>query len=333
MSGKPRVVCVGANLESEVALNRLFSIKANVVGLVTRPAEMPGNISDYVDLHDLCHQYRIATIDTVDINSDKTIAAIADLAPDYIFTLGWSQLFKSSLLQLPKQYVVGSHPSPLPRGRGRAPIPWTILQGEKKSAVSLFRMDSGVDSGPILCQRWFDVPPSVYAVDLYRLVADNLGEAFCQLYQSICDSQISETPQDISQATFRSKRTPADGHVDFTRTSVSIDRLVRAVCEPYPGAYTYYRGTIVRIWRTSLEDVPAYYGQQGQILARSDDRLLVQTGDHPLWLWQFTDEERQPVSVRDFRIGSKMGFSLEDEVYALRKEVAALQRQLQMISS
>ena len=82
------------------------------------------------------------------MNAVETIKAIEALRPDYIYTLGWSQLFREAFIKTPSRYVVGSHPSELPAGRGRAPVPWTILQGHRQSAVTLFRIDVGVDSGP-----------------------------------------------------------------------------------------------------------------------------------------------------------------------------------------
>ena len=327
----PRVICVGANLESLVALERLVACGANVVGLVTLPSEDHKGVSDYVDLHPFCKKNGIHVIDTLDINASVTLTQLRELNPDYIFTLGWSQLFKEELLGLPHQYIVGSHPSPLPEGRGRAPIPWTILEQQKYTAVTLFRMTVGVDDGSILIQKWFRVPRGVYAKELYDLVAMKLGEAFCELYQSIISGQVVTEPQDMAVVTYRAKRTPQDGHIDFSRSAEDIERLIRAVSEPYPGAYTYYQGRIVRIWRASLEDVPSYFGQPGQILTKSNERILVQAGDRPLWMWQFTDMDDAILSVRSFRNGSKFGFALEDEIYALREELFQLKQQLKGI--
>jgi methionyl-tRNA formyltransferase len=320
----PRVVCVGANLESEIALQGLLALGANVVGLVTAPPQAPGGISDYVDLHALCAAHDVATIDTEDINAPETLTEIAALAPDYIFTLGWSQLFGADLLKLPTKFVLGSHPSPLPEGRGRAPVPWTILQGHTRSAVTIFRMDAGVDAGAILCQRWFGVPPRAYAMDVYNLVAANLREGYCELYQAFADGrETPESVQDISRATHRAKRTAAEGHLDFTRPAAELDALIRAVSQPYPGAYTYFDGRKIEIWRTDLDDAPPYVGATGQILAKRQGRVLVQAGDAPLWLSDFTNEGR-PVSLKELPLNARFGFRLEDEIFRLRQEIEQL---------
>ena len=110
--------------------------------------------------------------------------------PDYIFVLGWSQIFKENLLSIPNEFIVGSHPSPLPEGRGRAPVPWTIIQEKKESAITLFKMSKGVDSGEILVQKYFEVPTNSYASELYNVVAENLRDAFSEIYDNIISNKI-----------------------------------------------------------------------------------------------------------------------------------------------
>ena len=312
----PRVVCIGANLESEIILNGLISSMANVVGLVTVPREKASAISDYVDLHELCRATGIAAIDTDDINDPATLDRIRGLQPDFLFTLGWSQLFNAELLALPAQAVIGSHPSPLPQMRGRAPIPWTILEGHPKSAVTLFRMEVGVDSGPILIQKWFDVPPRCYAMELYRLAAENLRDGFVELYRALEAGTAREKPQDPARVSYRGQRTPADGYVNFRASAETIDALIRAVSNPYPGAYAYWRDRKVQIWKSSLENIPSYLGTVGQILAKREGRLLVQAVDQPLWISGLTIDG-YPASLDQFPLGSKFGYNVEDEIHQL----------------
>jgi methionyl-tRNA formyltransferase len=306
----------------------LLEAGARIVGVATRPAGARGGISDYVDLHPICDAYGIPCVDTDDINATDTVAAIRDLAPDYVFVLGWSQLLRDEALSTPSRYVVGSHPTPLPRGRGRAPVPWMILLGESRGAVSLFRMALGADAGPLLLQRWFDIEPGTDATALYRQVAERLRDAFCELYVQLREGTVHEIQQDQEQASYRARRTPADGHIDFGQGRDQIDRLVRAVTRPYPGAYTYYRGEKIVVWKSSLADVPDHRGVTGQILARRDERLLVQAGDGPLWLHDLS-RDGQAVEPRELEIGATLGYRIEDEIHALRLEVAELRARLE----
>lgn len=325
----PRIVCIGSNKESEVALYGLLEQKVNVIGLVTLPSNHNQEVSDYVDLHDLCYANNLTVVDTTDVNSSETCHAIRNLHPDYIFTLGWSQLFKEELLSIPKRYVVGSHPSPLPEGCGRAPVPWTILQGRELSAVTLFKMDLSVDSGPILLQKFFTIPTGATALHLYQLVANNLRDGFCELYQQILQGTTTETAHDSAKTSCRAKRVPADGHIDFSQSAEKIELLIRASSQPYPGAYTYYHGDKVTVWKASLTNPPDYTGTTGQIVLRKKEQLLVQTGDGCIWLEDFEIDGRK-IEPQQFKVGDKFGFNLEDEIYQLKKELQDLQQRMKM---
>ncbi|GIT30626.1 MAG: hypothetical protein Ct9H300mP1_26720 [Planctomycetaceae bacterium] len=96
---------------------------------------------------------------------------------------------------------------------------------------------------------------------------------------------VPERVQPSEGSSYRARRTPADGHIDFRPSAETIERLVRAVSHPYPGAYSYYGGTKVVFWRASLQGIPNHVGTPGQILLSKDGRLLVQAGDRPLWLF------------------------------------------------
>src|SRR3546814_501635 len=101
-------------------------------------------------------------------NAPDVLEAVSALAPDYVFVIGWSQICKPAFRQAAGGQVIGYHPAPLPRLRGRAVIPWTILLDEKITASTLFWIDDGVDSGPILAQRYFHIAPDETAAILYR---------------------------------------------------------------------------------------------------------------------------------------------------------------------
>jgi methionyl-tRNA formyltransferase len=323
----PRVVCIGANEESRVSLAGLLEDGANVVGLVTLAPRSSNAGSDYVDLHPLARAHGIRYVDTDDINDAKTVAAIAELEPDYLLVLGWSQLLMGDVLRVPKRYAIGSHPSPLPAGRGRAPIPWTILLGERSGAVSLFRMVIGADAGPLLVQRRFEVPERVTAGELYRLVARELREACRELYRSLAADTVSETVQNEALASYRARRIPADGHIDFGAPRAEVDRLIRAVTRPYPGAYTYLHDQEVRVWASDLGDAPRYAGTRGQILMRRGGRLLVHAGDGPLWLSDLTIDGT-PADLADFVVGETFGYRVEDELHRLRNELTGLRARM-----
>lgn len=323
---KPSVICIGSNIESYHALKGLLSIQANIIGLITRPPGNPGSVCDYYDLHELCRKHNIVTIDTLNINSEETLKEIQNLKPDYIFTLGWSQLFREKLLSIPKKYTIGSHPSSLPHGRGRAPVPWTILENLSESAVSFFIMNTGIDSGELLLQKSFKIPQKSYAYDVYMLVATTLTEGFQEIYKMICNTTLKILPNQNKQASYRSKRIPGDGRIDFNKPSEEICRLIRAVSYPYPGAYSYYDDRKYRFWKCSDEQNLEYSALPGQILEIRNNKLLVFAKDITFWIEEITDQFNNAVNPDQFRVGKKFGYNLEDEIYNIKKRLDKLSK-------
>lgn len=314
-----KIFCIGSNLESYEALKFLVEQQCTIHTLITLPSSKNENVSDYYDLHDFCDQNNINVIDTTNVNASETIRKIEEYQPDYLFTLGWSQIFKEPFINCFSKFIVGTHPSKLPYGRGRAPLPWTILEGCISSAVSFFKIDSGVDTGKLIFQREFEIPKACYVKDLYSIVAKELGLGFFEIYKLVSNqASIPLFDQNEAEATVRGKRTPQDGLIEFNQSRFEIEKLIRAVSEPYPGAYCYYKDQKVVFWKAQLDDVTKFKGTTRQILKRSKSGILVQFSDGPLWLNNPTFDDGNPINLKFFKIGDKLGYSIQDEIFKLK---------------
>jgi len=319
---KYKICCIGSNLESFECLNYLVEQGCDIHTLITLPSGRSKNVSDYYDLHDFCDIHGINVVDTINVNSDETVQALQSLGPDYLFTLGWSQIFKAEFINCFSEFVVGTHPSKLPYGRGRAPLPWTILEGQRTSAVSFFKIDTGVDTGSLIFQKEFDIPPRTYVKDLYSKVATQLGLGFHEIYKSITNNEpISFTPQDEQGATHRGKRTPSDGLLEFHHKITEVEKLIRAVSEPFPGAYCYYKDRKITFWEVEFDKEDNYFGTIGQILKKNKTGILVQFSDGKLWLNRPGDANGDPIDMKIFRIGDKLGYNLQDEIFRLKSKL------------
>ncbi|KAB7609841.1 hypothetical protein F9L33_15585 [Amylibacter sp. SFDW26] len=325
-----RVICLGMNAESAVVLEELLAKNVNVVAIAGLPKEAADGVADYSDLAVLARRLEIPFVPVTNINHQGTLKSLEKYEGDVLFITGWSQLLKQQVIDVFPMGVVGSHPSALPFGRGRAPIPWTILQNLSESAVTLFQLTTGVDSGHILHQEAFNIPERCDATQLYQLVSKKLAEAFIKLHKNMLLGPVEGALQDSNHATWRAKRIPLDGWIDFNQPAERVDRLVRAVTSPYPGAYSYF-GT-QRVVFSSSEyakgDDLNYIGAPGQILRSSNGMLLVQTGDVPLWL-------ERPISIKmsqPFRVGDRFGVAIEDTLIALTQRITELERQIGKIT-
>lgn len=314
-----KICCIGSNLESFECLSYLVNQGCTIHTLITLPAGRSKNVSDYYDLHDFCRDHNINVVDTTNVNSQETITELNKINPDYLFTLGWSQIFKADFIACFSEFVVGTHPSKLPHGRGRAPLPWTILEDLRKSAVSFFKIDTGIDTGKLIFQREFDIAPKTYVKDLYDRVAMELGLGFHDIYTSIANNEaITFEAQDETNVTIRGKRTPSDGLIEFSQKVADVEKLIRAVSEPYPGAYCYYKDQKITFWEVEFDQEQKYSGTLGQIHTKNKNGILVQFSDGNLWLNRPSDQNGEALDLKFFRIGDKLGYNLQDAIFKLK---------------
>lgn len=308
----PRICCIGGNLESLVALRALLATGAEIACVVVPGGRLAKRTSDLADVPSLADASGIPVIQSADINSRDTVEAIADTSPQHIFVLGWSQLLRRELLLLPDGYVVGSHPSNLPHGRGRAPIAWTILEDLRETAVTLFQMDEGVDTGGILVQERVEVPDGAHAGELYELVSSALGIGFSRLYAQLRSGEgLRPRPQE-GPGTYRHGRRDEDGFLDFRGDAQFLDRLIRASSAPYPGAYGFIEGQKHRIFRSLGLSDENRSAIPGEVTASGDGWLEIATGSQPIRVADVRTAEGEKVTLdRGVRFETVGGAVLE----------------------
>jgi methionyl-tRNA formyltransferase len=286
-----RAVLIGAVESTAVAIRSLVKAGWDLPLIVTLPLDKSGRHSDFVDLTAEAQSAGAALFRTTQTNHPETLAAIRNADPDYIFVIGWSQICGPEFLNIAPGKVIGYHPAALPRLRGRAAIAWTIVLDEKITAGSLFWIAGGVDDGPILAQHYFHIAPRETAATLYDKHMAALGLMLDQALPNLAAGKADATRQDEACATYAVRRTAADGRVDWHKTAAEIDRLVRAAGNPYPGAFTTAKDAKLIIWGTELvEPALPYHAAPGQVLADTDDGLLIQTGAGQVritrWSWE-----------------------------------------------
>ena len=219
-------------------------------------------ISDYASFDDITKKYHIQNIKVNKINDKKNLELIKNINPDLILVMGWSQLLDEKILELPLIGTIGSHPTELPKYRGRAPIPWTILKNLKKSALSFFWIDKGVDNGDLLDQISFEISDHDDSFTLYTKITKIGKQMLLSNLKKIEKGVITRIPQDQSKfiETWK-KRNPDDGKIDWNNTAKEIYQLIRASTNPYPGAFTFFRDHKIIIWNAEYSDLEGIPGK------------------------------------------------------------------------
>ncbi len=274
-----RVILVGAVDSTKIALEKLIEQGVYPVALFTLPLDKSQRHSDFVYLKPLAERRGIPVLEVSNINSPEAVDKIRFLQPDYLFVIGWSQICCPELLSVPKIGSIGCHPAPIPENRGRGVIPWTILQQRQDTAMTLFWLDEGVDSGDILLQEHFPVAPDETATTLCENHNESLQNLFSQAITLLKENKAPRTPQNHNLATYCAKRVPNDGLIDWSLSAREIWTLIRAVTKPYPGAFTFARNQKLTIWDAEYVGDAPYWGLTGQIQAILDTGVLVQCGD------------------------------------------------------
>lgn len=280
-----RVALVSCVESGRRALETLIGLRADIRAIVTLQDDLVAHASGGVRFDPLAEAYGIPCLKIRNINETGSVEFLRQLRPDLIFVIGWSQLLSREVLAIPPGGVIGFHPTLLPEGRGRAPIPWTLIHGLQRSGATLFYLDEGVDSGDIIGQREFDIGIEDTAGTVYEKAVAVLVALLRTYFPLLMQGRASRTPQDHHRATYWSQRRPEDGWIQWKRPRLDVYNWVRGLTHPYPGAFTSFAGRKLTIWSANLG--PSVDGCQrpgsvtGLIAGKG---LLVATGDGGLFV-------------------------------------------------
>jgi len=248
-----KIVFIGSVEIGFTVLKSVYNANFSVNTIFTLPFEMKEKTSGFVDFEPLAKKHKSTLYRIKDINSEEHIACIKNINPDLIIVCGWQRLICEDILNIPKLGTIGFHSSLLPKYRGRAPVNWAIILGEKETGITMFYLTPEADDGDIIAQKAFPILLNDDCNTVY-IKAANAGAALISEY--LPKIQIGEAPRvhNISGSyPAYPKRTPKDGLIDFNRSALDVYNFVRALTKPYPGAYYLDKnGEKVIVWKIEI---------------------------------------------------------------------------------
>lgn len=283
------VALIGSVSSSFHCLDALIRGRVEITGVLGLDESKSAAVSGFRTLRPLAENAGLPFQPFVRVDEPAVERFLLEHPPDLLWVIGVSQLVPERLIRIARHGGVGFHPTMLPKGRGRAPVAWTILRGEP-AAVSLFYLTDEPDAGDLIAQRGVPVLADDYSSDLIERTNGVLRDVVLELAPAIRSGGLPRTPQDHRQATRYARRTPEDGFIDWFQTTDSIYRLVRAAGRPYPGAFGYVDDRKVTIWRADPGrvyeyDAKAMSAEVGTILTVDERRgVQARTGDGTLWI-------------------------------------------------
>jgi methionyl-tRNA formyltransferase len=293
-----KIFYIGARIVGYNTLQALLENDFNIIGALILDDSKEKITVAHKKFDDLVSKYNIPTKKFTSLKTNEYDKWIESLKSDLGLIIGVSNLIPDSKLKIPKMGFIGMHPTLLPIGRGRAPIPWTIIKGLKKSGTTLFQCESDADSGKIIAQKEYPV----FYEDTCLTLGKRSDNAVIELLINSLDSYyLGKVPledQDENLATYWDKRKPDDGLINWQENSRYIYNWIRALTKPYPGAFSYINGMKIMIW-SARESFDKREGEPGQIIDYVPSGLLVSTKSKNIVLTEFECENNYKPQVGD----------------------------------
>ena len=229
-----------------------------------------------ISLEPLKNEFNFPLYHVKNITDPKNVSLLSKSNLDVLFIIGWHRIVPQSILDH-ATICIGLHTSMLPEDRGSSPINWQIIRGSKKGGVSLFHLTADVDSGNIIDQKEFqiDLIDDVKTVYFKSILAslDLLGNNWSDIH----DLKPNQILQDEKKITLNPRRKPDDGLIDWTKSSIECYNWIRALTFPYPGAFTFWNGKKILIWKSKVSNKKQK--EKPGTIVETKNNILVSTGN------------------------------------------------------
>ncbi len=222
------------------------------------------------------------------------------LSADVAVVTAYGKILPQDVLDTPRLGCVNVHASLLPRFRGAAPIQWAIAHGDTVTGVCLMKMDAGMDTGPVIARKELPISPNDTSASLHDALAALGGAVLRESLPGYLAGQLSPVAQPTEGVVMAPMIRKEDGHLDFTRPALVLERRLRAFT-PWPGAFVTFNGSTLKI--TQAVAVSAATAVPGTVLSVSPEGIEVACAEGALRLTQLQPEGKKPMSAREFLNG------------------------------
>lgn len=273
-----RVVMFGYQTWGHRTLQALLESDHEVALVVTHPSSEHAYEKIWDDsVAELADKHGVPVLLRNRPDDAELLEAVRAAAPDVIVANNWRTWLPPEIFDLPPHGTLNVHDSLLPAYAGFSPIIWALINGEDRVGVTAHRMDAELDAGDILLQRSTPVGPQDTATDLFHRTVDMISPLVRESLDLMASGRARWQPQDRSRASFFHKRSVEDGRIDWNWPAEDLERLVRALSDPYPNAFAYHRGERVRIVSAGVSKA-RYGGTPGRIFIREGGGVVIVAG-------------------------------------------------------
>lgn len=275
-----KIIFWGKGKRGLSCLESLIKLNIQISALVVHPED--GDKSGFVDL---CRNLKIAIFSPEDPNSDGFADILSTYGPDLFILAGYGKILKQKIIAIPRIMCINLHGGKLPEYRGSSPLNWALINGDKSFSLSIIRLDNGVDTGDILDEQNFPITDDMTINDLHNIANRVFPEMLVKVILMMENNTLAPRKQNIENAGYYPLRFPDDGLIIWDiYTAEQINNRIRALTDPYPGAFTFFNGRKIKLISSKLYN-GNYYGEPGRIYLKSPHNgLLVCASDKCLWI-------------------------------------------------
>jgi len=302
---KPKILFMGTPEFAVPSLKALVEADYNIVGAVTQPDRPKGRRGKPVPppVKTCALEMGIKVYQPDRVRDNAFLETFRSISPDMVVLAAFGQILPKEIIEFPRFGCLNVHPSLLPQYRGAAPINWALINGDRKTGVTIMLMDEGVDSGDILLQEEVAIDPDDTFDDLHETLSTVGPELLIQAVRGVVDGTITRTPQDPSLVTLAPLLEPGVGHIDWNDDPEKIVNLIRGLSSR-PGAYSFIGDKKLKIFyavagkeKSSGDKEP---GTPGKLMEAG---LQVATKDGHVYLKDVQLEGKKRMLIEDFLRG------------------------------
>ena len=301
-----RIILVGQGPFGEKVLEALLKQGEQIVGVFSPPDKRGEPMKNLAEKSKI-NFYRPALMKDPGVHH-----IFRQLKPDLVILAFVTDILPEELLSIPSIGTICYHPSLLPRHRGASGINWAIIQGDKRTGLTILWSDKGIDTGPILLQREVEISPDDTTGSLYFNVLFPMGiEAIIEAVGLIKKGQAPRIPQDESKATYEPPCDDRVASVDFEKSIHDVYNLIRG-CDPQPGAFTTCQGKKVRLYDARM--IPSATGKKpGEIIAIEEEGLQIAAKGGTITVGKLRVDKGEKVGAMEFarslnaKVGDRLG--------------------------
>lgn len=301
-----KIIYMGTPDFAVAPLEAILKAGHEVTAVVTQPDRQKGRGREiqYSPVKECALSYGIPVLQPLKIKEKDAVEELRKYPADIFVVAAFGQLLSEEILNMPRFGCINIHASLLPAYRGAAPIQWCVINGEEKTGVTIMQMAKGMDTGDILLQKEVVLDEKETGGSLFDRLMETGAELIVEVLPKIEAGELTPVVQKEELATYAGKITKDMGNIDFAKSAVTIERLIRGL-NPWPSAFTHYKGKILKIWEADVvsECANAENPVPGTVIAMDKESFTLATGEGALRIRSLQPEGKKRMSCAEFMRG------------------------------